>query len=127
MTRSASHGPSRRRDAEDQHVGKAQGCAKGPTHHGGNASRGMLAAPVHRGVTGLVHGPAQNGPHQSESIAICDPSAMCRGRTTIKRQFLPPESILPIISSGYARERYLRWSRLSEQIFRVDNWSACQG
>jgi len=26
-----------------------------------------------------------------------------------------------------AQEGYLRWSRLSEQIFRVDKWSLCRG
>jgi hypothetical protein len=27
---------------------------------------------------------------------------------------------------GAARRRTLRWSRLSEQIFRVDKWSVCR-
>ena len=25
------------------------------------------------------------------------------------------------------QNRHMRWSRLSEQIFRVDKWSACRG
>jgi hypothetical protein len=35
-------------------------------------------------------------------------------------KYIPPVSI-----PDY--DRHLRWSRLSEQIFRVDKWSVCRG
>jgi hypothetical protein len=71
--------------------GAARGDSRGPA---GNASWGMLAAPVPRSRRADPWPGPERPPHQSESIAICDPSALCRGRTTIKRQF-PPRNRWP--------------------------------
>jgi hypothetical protein len=37
--------------------------------------------------------------------------------------FLNPLLVVGVVGFGYG----VRWSRLSEQIFRVDKWSVCRG
>ena len=40
---------------------------------------------------------------------------------------ITPRDLVDVLAKGFDDFWALKWSRFSEQIFRIDKWSLCQG
>ena len=73
----------------------------------------------------------QNGRHQVDKAGQAAVSAeVNNGKVTAMSANHPQKGNLParkVKSRRKLAEMELKWSRLSEQIFRFDRWSVCQG